>query len=97
MPDVSDSLSLLVVTGRCGEVDDAGVGRTILRPPVGGQAAAGWRGLAFDLTTWDGSDLFVPRRSGYVIVTSKAKTALERSHVTNAAFTPLERVERLML
>lgn len=82
----------LAITGRCGPIDWAkGIEVPRIFPagifPV-------WKGLFFDPASWDGSDLFMPEKSGSVLVVGEVKKALERAKVRNVDFTPLDQFER---
>lgn len=86
-----------VVSGRCGPIDESR-SREVSRPsPVAGQPPyKAWIGLYFAPESWDGSDLFLPSGTGYVLATLKAKRALEGARVRNVGFEALPSVERLM-
>jgi hypothetical protein len=90
--------SLLQITGRAGPIDDSRSQMVWCEPerPVGDRYPA-WVGLYFALDSWDGSDLFVPAHSGFVIVTERVKAAFEDEGITNVSLTPLLEVKRLML
>ncbi|RMG23878.1 MAG: hypothetical protein D6732_24330, partial [Methanobacteriota archaeon] len=85
------------VSGRCGPIDNT-LSRREWRPaPPGGNPYLAWIGLYFDLSSWDGSDIFVPVSSGYIIVVERVKEALERVGITNVMFDRLTEIERLVL
>jgi hypothetical protein len=86
----------LSVTGRCGRIEWEKSERMILPPPVPeGRTMAGWRGMYFSPSSWDGSDVFVPDdESTYVIVTDEVRAAAERARLTNVIFTRLTEFER---
>lgn len=86
----------LAVTGRCGPLDESRSEKAILRPPPGGQAMPGLRGVYFDLGTWDGSDIFAPEGTTATFVVERVKTALQAIKVTNMKFDDLTKVEQLM-
>jgi hypothetical protein len=52
-------------------------------------------GLYFNLETWDGSDFFVPGESGYIIVTEKVKTAVEKTKFSNIELRSITEIESL--
>ena len=89
--------SLLIVRGRSGPVDDSLSGRTVLPPPDGGRAMPGWKGLFFNDSSWDGTDVFTPMDSGFVCVTRRVKELFEGMLFTNLRFVSLVDVERLLL
>jgi hypothetical protein len=85
---------LLVVTGRCGGIDNA---RSVLteRVIVGtSRGAKVWKGLYFDEGTWDGHDLFSPRSTAFIFATAKVKAILESEAATNFDLVALADVER---
>jgi hypothetical protein len=85
----------LAITGRCGPVLWDESERVILpRPVPQGRESEGWRGLPFDENTWDGSDLFVPGNSNFVIASPRAKAILEKSRLSNVSFTNTKLLER---
>lgn len=45
-----------------------------------------WRGVRFDPSTWDGSDLFMPEDSTWILVTEEVKRAFDRAKVRNVLF-----------
>lgn len=68
--------SLLVVTGRCGNVQYSRSERTYMSFPAGDSPSL--KGLYFDEATWDGADVFMcesERQS--VFVTEKARDAIQ--------------------
>lgn len=81
----------LAVTGRCGPRQDER-SRIEIRAVPSGKSCAFKVGWYFDETTWDGSDVFVPKGTSFVFVTDKVKRALEKAKVTNVKFTTLDNV-----
>jgi hypothetical protein len=53
-----------------------------------------YKGLYFDVASWDGSDLFAASDMGtaWVLATEKTKVAFERSGAQNIEFTPISDV-----
>lgn len=88
----------LVVTGVCGGIDNSRSTR-VWRNPVSplGERYEAWMGLYFDPSTWDGSDIFVPKSTGYIFVVEAVKQIFERENITNVRFVPITAVERMML
>jgi hypothetical protein len=41
------------------------------------------KGMDFDISTWDGSDFFVPEGTLFIVCTETAKTAIEKSKISN--------------
>ncbi len=88
----------LSITGRCGPIDNSKSERKTIPakwPAV--QAIPAWYGLYFDLSTWDGRDLFMPEGTGYIFITEAVKSALEEAKLSNLHFDKLTDVERLVL
>lgn len=89
----------LIVNGRTGPIlwDE--------RTPIWMKAYAkgvppmeGLRGIPVDMSSWDGSDIFVESgRATHIFVTSRLKTIIERSKLTNIQFTPPDELEQLYL
>lgn len=84
----------LAVHGRCGAIDSA---RSV---PFDKAMPAGtftwFRGLYFDPSTWDGSDIFMPAEAvGWIFVVESVRNALIASRVKNVVLTPLDQVERM--
>lgn len=86
----------LAVTGRCGPIDDT-KSRQITEPPIvpQGLPRKRWLGLYFDLTSWDGSDLFVPEGTGLTVATEAVKVAMGRAEISNVQFTSLTEAENM--
>lgn len=86
----------LAVHGRCGPIDNAKSVQVPKQYPGG--VFPVWKGLYFDPTTWDGSDIFMPEgRKGSKFVAEGVKQAFEKAKVKNVLFTALDEVERDML
>jgi len=86
----------LAVAGRCGPIENS---RSIMfEKLMPGGVFPYWRGLYFEPTTWDGSDLFMPMDgSGWIFVVERVRRAIESSRVKNVVFTSLDDVERMKL
>lgn len=81
----------LVVTGRCGPIDDSRSVR-VQRPAPSGLEMDALMGLFFDPATWDGSQIFTPN-GGHVFVTQEVKEALEGIGASNFRFKALSEIE----
>lgn len=77
----------LAITGRCGPLDYSKSDVFLRQFPAG--AFPAYRGLYFDVDTWDGSDLLMPEGSGHIFVVEAVKRALQRASVRNIRFTKL--------
>jgi len=80
----------LVVTGRSGAIDRSRSEK--VRHPIipGTKPADFWRGLFFKDDRWDGSDIFLPEGTGYIIVVERVKNALESLSIPNIKFERLD-------
>jgi hypothetical protein len=73
----------LIVTGRCGPIDNSMSIHTAMPPRVPGRPERqAFVGLYFDPATWDGSQIFTPN-GGHHFVTEEVKDALEAVAATN--------------
>jgi hypothetical protein len=83
----------LSITGRCGPANRA-LGTPFEKVFVpGGPKVPYRRGYHVGLDTWDGSDLFIPETTMYVVVTSNVRIALEKAKLTNLDFMCLADME----
>jgi hypothetical protein len=61
------------------------------------EAAGPWksvlRGLFFDENTWDGSDIFCPAGTGFMVVTEKVVDVIRAFDTRNVGITPMTDVE----
>jgi hypothetical protein len=88
---------VLVATGRCGKIDNSRsvqMHKRVIGNPKGGTV---WRGLYFDESTWDGSDLFCPQGAAFFFVTNRFKEVLEAIPVGNIQLQALSDIERASL
>lgn len=92
-----EGLSLLVVTGRAGPIDRRRTRIVRVDPPVpAGAPTYSERGLFFEPSSWDGSDLFVPADTAVVAVRHRIKAAVEDRKLTNIRFIPLTEYELML-
>jgi hypothetical protein len=98
LPDgkrVEDHVAL-TVSGRSGTIDDALSEEVILpRPVPEGNEVPGLRGLLFDPATWDGSDVFTPETTTFVIVTDAVQEALDAVSPSNLRLERITEIERM--
>lgn len=88
--------AFLTVRGRCGAIDDRKSVQFDKQYPEGIFPA--WKGLYFDPDSWDGSDVFMPTGDvGWIFVSERAKSALDKARVSNISCTPLDKVERVQI
>jgi hypothetical protein len=86
----------LAVTGRCGPIDDTLSEEIIVPPSVpGGRAGPGLRGLCFEPSSWDGSDVFTAAGYAGIFVVKAVKRVLEEVGITNVDFERLPEIERI--
>jgi hypothetical protein len=85
----------LHVLGRCGPIDGSLSVREEKTYPGG--VFPIWRGLFFDLASWDGSDFFMSMDEslGFLFVTERVKSAMEALGVKNVRFTSVDQFERM--
>jgi hypothetical protein len=63
-------------------------------PPVeSGRGFQVYRGLYFDETAWDNSDMFWVSQGGGIVVTDKVRELFRRYGIRNVELTPLPQVE----
>lgn len=88
----------LMVTGRCGPIDQSR-SRIIVKPPPvpTGRHYQVRLGLYFDPASYDGSDLFLPEGTAFILVTERVKKALENAKCSNAALERITEIERSLL
>jgi hypothetical protein len=86
----------LAVSGRSGPIDDKRSERVVLPPAApGGNEVPGLRGLLFDPRSWDGSDVFTPEGSTFVLVTDRVRDAIAAAGLTNVALERITEIERM--
>ncbi len=86
----------LAVTGRCGRVLWNESEKILIpAPSKRGRDTKGWRGLPFDESTWDGSDIFLPETpSNFIIANERTKKVVEKCKLSNVSFTNTKSLER---
>jgi len=87
----------LIVTGAGPAVDNSRSVKLERPAESGGRLVTAWVGLCFDVDRWDGSDMFVPEDSGYILTTEYAMECLTAAGLTNLRFRKTTEVERLAL
>ena len=97
-PSSPSTYSGLVVNGVAGPIDDR-LSTPVVLPPraPGGSAKRGLRGLYFDPTTWDGSDVFCPRGTSWILVAERVRESLLTLGIRNLLLERLPDVERLVI
>jgi hypothetical protein len=87
----------LAVTGRCGRIDDELSPVMVLPPPVPqGEAMPHRIGIRFWPETWDGSDVFMPDGSGWVLMTQEVRDALTGAKITGIELDRITEIELLL-
>jgi hypothetical protein len=86
----------LVVTGRCGPIDNS---RSVL---VDKQMPGGvfpvYKGVYFAEDSWDGTDIFCPSNvCGLIFVSRPVRDAFTRAKIRNLNFKPLSQFEQIQL
>jgi hypothetical protein len=83
---------LLVVQGRCGRINFEKSSVVRQKYPQG--IFEEYRGIFFDEDSWDHSDMFMPsNRIGYILVSERAKVAIESLGSPSPHFEPLDQVQ----
>jgi len=98
LPPTPKRYSGLRIHGRCGPIDDGRSARVLAQTPPSGAMMISYRGLYFDESAWDGTDLFVPTlKHTFLFCTEKAAKCFRQAHLTGMVLTPIEEVVRYML
>ncbi len=89
-----DGFSVISITGKSGKIDWSKSEPT-MRPPrfKGGRETLAFKGCFFDESEWDGSDIFVPDDTLFIVVTERVALALKKAKLKNVELTPMD--ERL--
>jgi Immunity protein family (Imm11) len=88
----------LAVSGRCGPIDESMSPVMEVPPPVPGGATLPHRiGLRFWQETWDGSDIFSPEGTAWVLVAQTVRDALIKAKVRNISLTRITEIEQLVI
>lgn len=92
-----EGYSLFVVTGTCGETyKDESTIRVIPPPTEFGKSMEAYIGLFFNIDSWDGSDIFVPKNSGFILFTERAKEIFLGLNVSNLTVKKISEMEFLV-
>lgn len=86
-----DNLSILVVTGRSGRIKPEEAQIVWKRAVPGGPLYEARYGLVFD--DWDGSDIFRPQESSFILVTDKIRDEVLTRQLSNLVLKPVDEVE----
>jgi hypothetical protein len=87
----------LAVSGRSGPIDNDLSPVMVLPPPVPhGEAMPHRIGIRFWPETWDGSDVFMPAGSGWVLVTQEVRDALTAAKITGIDLDRITEIELLL-
>jgi hypothetical protein len=87
--------SIFAVTGRAGPIDNSMSEIIQKDPPVPeGNPYQVRKGRYFDLSTWDGSDIFILKNSLAIVVTEKVKNVLAPLKPKNIRLQPITDIER---
>lgn len=87
---------LLTVTGKCSAIDYEKC-ESFIKDPITptGKPLEAKRGLYFDLSSWDGSDVFTPEKSMFTFVTGKVEKLLSKNKATNVIIENITKFELL--
>ena len=82
------------VAGRCGPINHSRSRKAWRGPLVPkGRKFEVYCGMFFEDDQWDGSDIFLPRTSAFIIVAERLKQALEEMKIRNVRFERLTTLE----
>jgi hypothetical protein len=93
--NVLNNYSVLTITGKCGSIDWSKSYEFQKQLTPTGQFANMLRGIHFDYNEWDGSDIFIPKGSKFILVTERVKILFELNKISNAEFKEIESIELL--
>jgi len=85
----------LIVLGRCRPVSTERSMRVMKEFPSGFFPVL--RGLAFDETSWDGSDVFMPEDGTAWVFVTEVVRSLISARAKNVRFTPMEEIEQQVM
>lgn len=87
---------LFTVTGQCSAIDYE-KSETFIKAPFTptGRPIEAKRGLYFNLSSWDGSDVFTPEKSTFTFVTKKVERLLSKNKATNVIIENITKFEIL--
>lgn len=93
--DLVPGLYALQVIGRCGGIDTTTLPRAVEIGVDGVTEFPVWKGLLFDLYTWDGSDIFIPesiddKTNSHLIASNRVKRLFDEHKITNINCVPVK-------
>jgi predicted aspartyl protease len=84
----------LSITGKCGPVDYNKSTEIIEKQLVpNGPVVRYGKGLYVGLDEWDSSDIFIPEKSGWIVVTKRTAEALKKNKLANIKLENLAEIE----
>jgi hypothetical protein len=87
----------LSITGRCGPLDESKI-PIVQMPSRSPKGFSPYRiGYYFDITTWDGSDLFSPAPNKSIFVTERLKEAADVAKLVNVSFQRITEIQQLVV
>jgi hypothetical protein len=87
----------LVVTGKSGPIDNSLSKRVVYPSPVPeGNEHEGLQGLYFPINSWDGSDIFSPQGTMFVMATQRVRDSIEEYGATGVELTAISDVENIV-
>ncbi len=86
----------LTVIGKCGEIDNSLSQKTEVTYKSG-KTGYQYKGVIFDLATWDGSDFFSPSNRISTIITERTKMILDQNGISNIEYMPIGEIMRDVL
>lgn len=92
---VNSDYEYWIILGKCGPLIAGEIGCEYLKIADNHSAKSTYRlGLNFDIKSWDGSDFFMSTdKSGYLLMTERAKKVIELIESKNVKILPLEELK----
>ena len=92
-----DGYSLLVVTGTCGNTYTVESTIRVIPPPTEfGKPMEAYIGIFFDMDSWDGSDIFIAKNSGFIFFTERVKDIFLELNIGNLTIKKISEMEFLV-
>lgn len=83
----------LSITGKTGKFDKSQSEIIRKRTVENGPEIDFYKGLYFDMTEWDGNDLFIPKETAFFIMTKKVYEVFKKNKISNVNLKPTDKIE----
>ncbi len=93
--NVSNDYFVLSITGKSNPIDWSKSFEFKKQFTPNGKPAHMIKGLYFNYDEWDGSDIFIPKGSKFILVTERVKMLFELNKISNAEFRNIDSIELL--